>query len=199
MRIAIAGRPGAGKSALFELLAHRAGPDGRRRLGSRRPADRPRRGSGPACWGVVASLPSRKTILARLVFQELEQKSGPVYPALSSERRDLLAQSELILLVIDLFNSGPEEWVAEANPQWRAGVEEYTICDLAVVETRRERLEKALKIGQKPNFPGEAERAVAFARAPRGGARPGVSLHRGRGTGAARLLVSERPAGPAGV
>lgn len=157
MRIAIAGRPGAGKSALFELLAHRAGPDGTDAAG--RGGLRTAHAEVPdARVGELSrAYHPRKTILARLVFQELEQKSGPVYPALSSERRDLLAQSELILLVIDLFNSGPQEWVAEANSQWRAAVEEYTICDLAVVETRRERLEKALKIGQKPNFPGEAD------------------------------------------
>lgn len=157
MRIAIAGRPGAGKSALFELVAHRAGPEG---------ADGSGRGGlrtahaevpDPRVGELSRAYHPRKTILARLVFQELEQKSGPVYPALSSERRDLLAQSELILLVIDLFNSEPDEWPAEAASQWRAALEEFTICDLAVVETRRERLEKALKIGQKPTFPGEPD------------------------------------------
>jgi ribosome-binding ATPase len=157
MRIAIAGRPGAGKSALFELLVHRAGPDG---------ADASGRGGlrtahaevpDPRVGELSRAYHPRKTILARLIFQDLEQKSGPVYPALSSERRDLLGQSELILLVIDLYNPGPGEWRAEAVSQWRAALEEYTICDLAVVESRRERLEKAIKIGQKPSFPGEPD------------------------------------------
>jgi hypothetical protein len=157
MRIAIAGRPGAGKSALFELLVHRAGPDG---------GDASGRGGLRTAHAEVPDLrvgdlsrayQPRKTTLARLVFQDLEQKSGPVYPTLSSERRDLLAQSELILLVIDLYNSGSDEWKAEAVSQWRAAIEEYTLCDLAVVETRRERLEKALRIGQKPSFPGEPD------------------------------------------
>lgn len=157
MRIAIAGRPGAGKSALFELLVHRAGPDG---------ADASGRGGlrtahaevpDPRVGELSKAYNPRKTTLARLVFHDLEQKSGPVYPALSPERRDLLAQSELILLVIDLYNSSPDEWKAEAVSQWRAAIEEYTISDLTVVETRIERLEKALKIGQKPSFPSEPE------------------------------------------
>jgi ribosome-binding ATPase len=157
MIIAIAGRPGAGKSALFELLVHRAGPEG---------ADASGRAGLRTAHTEVPDLriselsrayKPRKTILARLVFHDLEQKGGPVYPALSPERRDMLAQSELILLVIDLYNPDPEEWKTEAETQWRAAVEEYVISDLAVVETRLERVEKALKIGQKPNFPGEQE------------------------------------------
>lgn len=153
----MAGRPGAGKTALLDLLVHRDGPDG---------ADASARGGlrtahtevpDPRVGELSRAYHPRKTTSARLIFQDLEQKSGPAYPALSSERRDLLAQSELILLVIDLYNSGPDEWRAEVSSQWRAALEEYTICDLAVVETRRERLEKALRIGQKPNFPTEPE------------------------------------------
>ena len=157
MRIAIAGRPGAGKSALFELLVHRAGPEGGDVSGRGGLRTAHTEVPDPRVGKLSEAYRPRKTILARLVFQDLEQKSGPVYPVLSSERRDLLAQSELILLVIDLFNCGPDEWKAEAVSQWRAALDEYTLCDLAVVETRRERLEKALKIGQKPNFPGEPE------------------------------------------
>jgi ribosome-binding ATPase YchF (GTP1/OBG family) len=157
MRIAIAGRPGAGKSALFELLVHRAGPDGSDASGRGGLRTAHTEVPDPRVGELSQAYHPRKTILARLVFQDLEQKSGPVYPVLSSERRDMLAQSELILLVIDLYSCEPDEWKAEAVSQWRAALDEYTLCDLAVVETRRERLEKALKIGQKPNFPGESD------------------------------------------
>jgi ribosome-binding ATPase len=157
MRIAIAGRPGAGKSALFELLVHRAGPEGGDASGRGGLRTAHTEVPDPRVGELSRAYHPRKTTLARLVFQDLEQKSGPVYPVLSSERRDLLAQSELILLVIDLYHSKPDDWESEAASQWRAALEEYTICDLAVVETRRERLEKALKIGQKPTFPGEPD------------------------------------------
>ena len=157
MRIAIAGRPGAGKSALFELLVHRAGPEGGDASGRGGLRTAHSEVPDPRVGELSRAYHPRKTTLARLVFQDLEQKSGPVYPALSPERRDLLAQSELILLVIDLYHSKPDDWKSEAASQWRAALEEYTICDLAVVETRRERLDKALKIGQKPTFPGEPD------------------------------------------
>ncbi len=157
MRIAIAGRPGAGKSALFDLLVHRdasGGAEASSRGGLRTAhAEVPDR----RVDDLSRAYEPRKTTRARLVFQDLEQKSAPVYPALSPERRDLLAQSDLILLVIDLYNSRPQGWETEGALQWRVATEEFVLCDLAVVESRRERLQKALRIGQKPSFPGEPE------------------------------------------
>jgi len=175
MKIAIAGRPGAGKSALYDLLAFHAAAAAE---ASGRPGAGSRAGSGGRSAAesgrggvriVHVEVPDvrlmelsrayrpRKTTPARLALEELEQKSGPTYPALTPERRDMLAQAELILLVISLYQEAPEGWEAEALRQWRQAHEEYALIDLAVVETRLQRLEKSLKIGQPPNFPGEHE------------------------------------------
>lgn len=155
MQIGIAGRPGAGKSALFDLLGAGNGVPESSGKGGLRIAHV--RVPDPRVDDLASSYRPKKTTHARLVFQDLEQKSGPNYPALSPDRREMLARSDLVLLVIGLHHVPPDRWEAEAMQQWREVREESALTDLAVVETRLERLEKLLRIGQKPQFPGEPE------------------------------------------
>lgn len=158
MKIVIAGRPGAGKSALFELLARHGGA-GAAAEASGRAGLRIAHVEVPDPRVAVLSAAYRpkKTTPARLVFEDLEQKAAPTYPALSPERRDMLAQAGLILLVIGLYSDGPETWEAESIRQWREAMDEFHITDQAVVESRLEKLQKMLRIGQKAGFPGESE------------------------------------------
>lgn len=168
MRIALAGRPGAGKTSLFNLVA--ASASSATPGGSGPAAPRPSTISAkgglrlahvdvpdPRLWELSAAYRPRKTTAARLQFEDLEQKSAPVYPALSTERRDMLARTDLILLVIDLFSVDPPEWAEAARIQWMQAQEEFVLCDLAVVETRLEKVQKLVRIGQKPAFPSEIE------------------------------------------
>lgn len=175
MRIAIAGRPGSGKSALFDLLASGCGmaagagaaAPGKQRPVSGRddPAHLRKRGVRIAHVGIPdprllrlsAAYRPRKTTPARLQVEDLEQPSAPAYPALSPERREMLAQSDLILLVLDLFSEQEADPVESALLQWNQAVDEFLLIDLSVVESRLEKLRKLLRIGQKPNFPGELE------------------------------------------
>ncbi len=156
MRIALAGRPGAGKSSLFDLLARRTAPgkeDGGRGGLRVTHVDVP----DPRLTALSEAFRPKKTTPARLQFDDLEQKSGPVYPILSPERREMLSQGDLILLVCDLYGEDPDHWGELARTQWRSASDEFVISDLAVIETRLGRLEKLLRIGQKPAFPGEPE------------------------------------------
>jgi ribosome-binding ATPase len=161
MRIALAGRPGAGKSALMDLLAHRgdAGSSGSGRGDSERGTLRMAHVEvpDPRLDDLSRAYRPKKTTPARLQFDDLEQKSGLVYPAISSQRKEMLAQADLVLLVLDLFTCGPEDWTREALEQWRMANEEFALLDLAVVETRRVKLEKLMKIGQGEAFPGELQ------------------------------------------
>lgn len=175
MKIAIAGRPGSGKSTLFDLLMSgrgaTAGSNGGRRVQARpdpsrdAPPHARRKGVAISHVGVPdprllrlsAAYRPRKTTPARLQVEDLEQPSTPAYPALSPERRDMLAQSDLILLVLDLFSEPDADPVEEAERQWSLAWDEFLLTDLSVVESRLEKLRKLLRIGQKPNFPGELE------------------------------------------
>ncbi len=84
MRIALAGRPGAGKSALFDLIV---GPE------------HPISGTGlrithaevpdPRVDELSASFEPKKTTRARLEFLDLEQKSAPSHRSLTLLRRRL--------------------------------------------------------------------------------------------------------------
>jgi ribosome-binding ATPase len=158
MRIALAGRPGSGKTSLLELIASLnasssgAGPAER---GGVRLAHVPV--PDPRLDALSAAYRPRKTTSARLEFADLEQKAAPSYPALSAERKGMLAQADLILLTIDLFSSDPDDWSEVARVQWLLALEEFVLCDLATVETRLERVRKLVRIGQKPAFPSEVE------------------------------------------
>lgn len=159
MRIVLAGQPGAGKSTLFEVLSGREGGAAARGTGLRIvhvPVPDERLDRLSAAWK------PKKTTPARLEFQDFEQKSGPTYPALSPERREMLTRGDLIVLLVDLFSHSPEDWTDEAARQWREMAEEFALLDLATVEKRLERLNKALKIGQKPAFPTEPELLERF-------------------------------------
>lgn len=154
MRIALAGKPGAGKSSLFDLFEGKRNSEGVTPSGLRIahvdvPDDR--------LYKLAVAFKPKKTTPARLEFQELEQKSGPTYPALSPERREMLTKCDMVLLVVDLFSCDPDEWVKSAQKQVGQVVEEFALLDLATVESRLERLRKLLKIGQKPAFPSELE------------------------------------------
>ena len=153
MRIALAGRPGAGKSSLFDLFEGRGAgepaPHGLRIAHVEVPDAR--------LWRLSEAFQPKKTTPARLEFQELEQKAGPTYPALSPERREMMTKCDLVLLVVDLFTSGPDEWKGEARVQINQVIEEFALLDLATVESRLERLRKLVKIGQSPAFPSELE------------------------------------------
>lgn len=188
MRIVLAGRPGAGKSSLFDLVGSYSGgsaPQGAAAgsRGSAAPAPRPAPRSeskgglrmahvevpDPRLWELSAAFHPRKTTPARIQFDDLEQKAAPTYPALSSERRDMLAQSELILLILDLFSVDPDDWPDAVRVQWALASEEFVLCDLAVVETRLERVRKLVRIGQKPAFPSEVEVLERLREALEGG------------------------------
>lgn len=149
MKIALAGRPGSGKSTLFDLLA---GPHASHGLRIAH-VDIP----DPRLDALSASFKPKKTIPARLELWDLEQKSGPNYPALSSERRDMLSKSELILFVLALFATDPEDWLADAKEQIREVRDELVILDMTTVEARIEKVDKIIRSGQKPGFPGELE------------------------------------------
>ncbi len=155
MQIALAGRPGAGKSSLMELLA-----------GGTAERDQAARGGLRVSHVEVPDwrlfklsevFRPKKTTPARLAFEDLEQKSGPTYPALSPERRAMLAQADLVLLVCDLYAEDPDDWDASIQAQWQAALDEFTITDLSIVEARLEKLTKSLRIGNPPAFPGEPE------------------------------------------
>ncbi len=155
MRIALAGRPGSGKSGLFDLVTGRAAHDTAEAAHGLRiaHADVP----DSRLWLLSEAYKPKKTTPARVQFDDFEQKSGPVYPALSAPRREALAQADVVLLVIELFTDPPEAWLEAVQRQWREATEEYVILDLSVVETRLERLAKMAKVGQAGAFPGEAE------------------------------------------
>jgi ribosome-binding ATPase YchF (GTP1/OBG family) len=156
MRIALAGRPGSGKSGLFDLVtgraAHHDAADAAQGLRIAH-ADVP----DPRLWLLSEAYKPKKTTPARVQFDDFEQKAGPAYPAISPQRREALGQADVILLVIELFAEPPESWREAALRQWREAVEEYIILDLAVVETRIERLTKMARVGQQGAFPGEPE------------------------------------------
>jgi ribosome-binding ATPase len=154
MRIALAGAPGAGKSALFELLGRKGeGPDTGRSGLSIAHVDVP----DPRLAELSRAYRPRKTTPARLQFEDLEEKGGPAYPNLSPARREMLAQADLILLVVDLFSHEPSDWSAATALQWHQASDEFVILDLATVEGRLEKLQKLLRIGHAPAFPGEPQ------------------------------------------
>jgi ribosome-binding ATPase YchF (GTP1/OBG family) len=202
MRITIEGRPGAGKSALFDLLAfsQRAASAGEIQAGSRKGlrivhVDVP----DARLADLSAAFRPRKTTPARLQFQDLEERPAVAWPALSPERREVLAQSDLCLLVLDLFSAGPASWLDQAASQWRAFAEECVLVDLGVIEHRREKLHKLLRIGQSAAFPGEPELMERIRSALESG-RPAREIpmsseerHNLRGY----ALLSERPVLPA--
>lgn len=154
MRIVLAGRPGAGKSTLFDLLAGREASTSARG-GGLRIAHVPVPDS--RLTDLSAAFKPKKTTPARLEFQDLEQKAGPNYPALSPERREAVTKAELLLLVVELWNDEPGSWVELARRQWMEVREEFLLLDLATVEKRLEKVEKLVKVGQKPAFTTEPE------------------------------------------
>jgi ribosome-binding ATPase len=202
MRIALAGQPGSGKSSLFDLLVWREGQDERRRLAA---AEQ----SGlriahveipdPRVEALARAYKPRKTTPARLEFLDLEQKSGPPYPGLTPQRREMLAHADLILLVIDLAGEERSDWGKCALAQWRAALDEYILLDQATVEGRLERMTKLLRIGQDTGAPGEAELLADL----RQGFEEGRTVHAsGRTPEQERLLrgysfLSDRPVLPA--
>lgn len=156
MRIVLAGRPGAGKSSLFDLLAgpEHGVPSGLRIAHVPVP--------DPRLYRLSEAFHPKKTTPARLEFQDLEQKSGPPWPNVSPERRTMLTSGDLLLLVVDLFETEPAGWAELAAAQWRQMTEEFQLLDLATIEKRLEKLTKMLKSGQKPAFPGELELLERF-------------------------------------
>lgn len=151
MRIALAGRPGSGKSTLYDLLEQKGGAavHGLRIAHVVVP--------DPRVDALAREFRPKKVTPARIEFQDLEQKGGPTYPALSPERREMLVKSDLILLVIELFGTPPEFWEEAVGKQITEVRDEFLILDLATVEGRLERVEKIVRSGQKPGFPGEPE------------------------------------------
>ncbi|MCA9729876.1 MAG: hypothetical protein KC729_19485, partial [Candidatus Eisenbacteria bacterium] len=110
MRIALAGRPGSGKSTLFDLVAGAGHPGSGLRIAHVEVPD-------PRVQALSTAFKPRKTTHARLELQDLEQRSGPAYPTLSPERREMLGKCDLVLLMIDLFSVGPEDWSRESTQQ----------------------------------------------------------------------------------
>lgn len=155
MRIALAGRPGSGKSTLFDLVAGAGHPGSGLRIAHVQVPD-------ARIDALSAAFKPRKTTHARIELQDLEQKSGPTYPALSPERREMLGKSDLILLLVDLFSEPVEAWGKEVAGQIGQVCDELAILDLATVESRLERVEKMVRSGQKPGFAGEPEILAEF-------------------------------------
>ncbi|MFN8549297.1 MAG: DUF933 domain-containing protein [Candidatus Eisenbacteria bacterium] len=154
MRIVLAGRPGAGKSTLFDLVAGRDAAPAARGAGLRIahvPVPDAR------LQELSVAFKPKKTTPARLEFQDLEQKAGPNYPALSPERREAVTKAELLLLVVELWGDPPDAWTDLAREQWQELREEFLLLDLATIEKRLEKVEKLVKVGQKPAFTGEPE------------------------------------------
>ena len=151
MRIALAGRPGSGKSTLFDLLDEKGGASAHGlRIAHVVVPD-------PRLDALAAEFRPKKVTPARIEFQDLEQKGGGQYPALSPERREMLCRTDLVLLVIELFGTPAELWADEVRKQISELADEFLILDLATVEGRLERVQKIVKSGQKPGFPGEPE------------------------------------------
>ncbi|MEZ4651743.1 MAG: DUF933 domain-containing protein [Candidatus Eisenbacteria bacterium] len=151
MRIALTGRPGSGKSMLFDLLEGKGGaPAPGLRIAHVVVPD-------PRVDALSREFKPKKTTPARIEFQDLEQKGSVQYPALSPERREMLSRADLVLLVVELFATPPEEWAEEARRQIAELADEFLILDLATVEGRLERVQKIVKAGQKPGFTGEPE------------------------------------------
>lgn len=74
----------------------------------------------------------------------------------------MLGKSDLVLLLVDLFSEPIEAWGSEVGRQIQQVRDEFAILDLATVEGRLDRVEKMVRSGQKPAFPGEAEMLAEF-------------------------------------
>jgi ribosome-binding ATPase YchF (GTP1/OBG family) len=147
--VGILGMPLSGKTTLFEILLQGAGHPGRgEQVGVVRVPD-------PRVDRLSAMYRPKKTTYAQLQFVDpgasLGEASRP--GDRKADRLGVVRNCEALLVVVDAF-SGPPGGAAR---QWSDVESELILNDLAIVENRRERLAKELRVGRKE---GEREHAL---------------------------------------
>ena len=148
-RVGILGLPQSGKSTLFEILLQGAGaaaPPGasaRERVGVVRVPD-------ARIDRLTSMFQPRKTVLAQIQFVE----SAAAGHGKGSKAQDLFAgvrQCDALLAVVRDFENPavPAEKGVDPARDLRELEAELVLNDLAICETRLERIEKELKVGKK--------------------------------------------------
>ena len=156
-RVGILGLPGSGKTTVFEILMLGAGASvadahGREQVGVVRVPD-------PRIDRLSALYQPKKTIYTQIQFVDT---AAAGQSKTASKGTDLFAGvrncDALMVVVRDFENDAvPHSGPIDADRDLRAVETELILNDLAIVETRIERIEKELRIGKKQ---GEHEHAV---------------------------------------
>jgi GTP-binding protein YchF len=162
-RVGILGLPSSGKSTLFEILMQGAGATGGSAGGS----------SGREQLGVVrvpdervdrltALFQPKKTAYAQIQFVDTVAAGHGGKPGKGADLFSSVRNCDALLAVVRDFASevAPAEGGVDPARDLRRLDDELILNDLAIVETRMERIEKELRIGKRQSEPEHAVLAV---------------------------------------